>query len=252
MSRQDLACHAVPRNLELPMPESMYNEPSPGVRLPNFTEIGDLNALSVIVQDLSIIYDITTVAALPGYSNVILPGTRLGPRRNSPLRPDDRLKIQKVSLASPLVIVFEIASIATLLGVVATNVSRIETAILGYFNVISAGTDHQQRVQALEENKALAPERLREAQLRNAILEQQLRRITAEADLLERARAEVRDPALRSFNLPQRKITGRKRVDEATSADVADLLEEPVQRLLGYAGGEIEITGDYNTGYENY
>jgi hypothetical protein len=227
------------------MPESTFNDPSPGVRFPNFTDIGDLNALSVIVQDLSIIYDVTTVAALPGYSYVILPGTRLGPRRNSPLRPDDRLKVKKVSLASPLVIIFEIASVATLLGVIAANVSRIETAILGYFNVLSAGTDYQQRVQALEENKALAPERLREAQLRNAILEQRLRRITAEADLVERARAEVRDPAVRSFNLPQRRATGRKRVDQATSADVADLLEEPMQRLLGYAGGEIELAGDY-------
>lgn len=226
------------------MPESRANSPSPFVRFPNFTDIGDLNALSVIVQDLSVVYDISTVTALPGYSHVILPGTRLGPRRNSPLRPEDRLKVQKVSLASPLEIGFAIASIATLFGIVATNISRIEAAILGYFNVLSAGTAYEQRVQALAENRELAPERLREAQLRNAILERQLQLITSEAELVERARAEVHDPSRRSFELPQRRTTGRKRIDEATAADVADLLEEPIQRLFGYAGGEIQIGSD--------
>lgn len=223
------------------MPESEVDSVSLVVRFPNFTDLGDLSALSVVVQDLSVIYDITTVTSLPGYSYAVLPGTRLGPRRNSPLRAEDRLKIQKVSLASPFEIVFAIASIAAEVGLIATAISRIEAAVLGYFNVLSAGTDYQQRVQTLAENRALAPDRLRNVHLRNAILEQQLRIITAEADLVERAHAEVRDPALRAFNDPERRRTGRKYVADATSADVADLLDEPIQRLLGYGGGEMEI-----------
>ena len=59
------------------MPDSAENIASPLVRFPNFTDIGDLHSLSIIVQDLSLIYDVTTVAVLPGYGQVVMPQCRL-------------------------------------------------------------------------------------------------------------------------------------------------------------------------------
>ncbi len=49
------------------MPDSREVIASPLVRFPNFVDLGDLHSLSIIVQDLSLIYDVTAVAVLPGY-----------------------------------------------------------------------------------------------------------------------------------------------------------------------------------------
>src|SRR5215831_9605557 len=92
---------------------------SPFIRFPNFTDLGDLNSFSIVVQDLSTIYDVTAVAVLPGYEQVLMPSIRLGPRRRSPLRGEDRLLVKSVSLSSPLEIVFWVMSASSAFGVAA-------------------------------------------------------------------------------------------------------------------------------------
>jgi len=220
--------------------------PSPLVRFPSFTDLGDLNSLSIVIQDLSIIYDVTAVAVLPGYGRVRMPSTRLGPRRWSPLRAEDRLKVKRVSLASPLEIVFFLAGLSTAVGSGAIAGSRVLRAVKAWVDVLAAGVDLDQREQALEENRALAPERLREAQLSNALREQQLRRVTAEADIIERARNEILglhgDSEYESAS--SRGVGVHRDAGSLTSIDFAELLDEPMQRLLGYGGGELEVVGD--------
>ena len=219
---------------------------SPLVRFPHFTELGDLNALSIVVQDLSLIYDITAVAVLPGYSHVRMPAVRIGPRRRSPLRGEDRLLVKRVSLSSPLEIVFWVMSVSSSLGIMAGSFNRVASAVKAWIDVLSAGVDLQQRRQALELNRALAPEALHEAQLRNALLERQVRQVSVPLDsgLVERARVELRDPL--SAPEPRRDRAGKHRRNAGTmsSLEFAQLLEEPVERLLGYAGGQLQIAGD--------
>lgn len=242
-------------NPEVPMP-------SPVVRFPNFTELGDLNSFSVIVQDLSLIYDVTAVAVLPGYERVRMPWTRLGPRRASPLRQDDRLLVKSVSLSSPLVIVFDIIPYLAAIGIGSESITRLATAVKSWIDVLTAGVDLQQRKQALEQNRTLAPYQLEAAQLRNALLEQKLRHVGAPpgSELVERARMGMLDvqPASElevspfdelddsELGEPRRsRFSSYKRsAGSMTSQDFAELLDEPVDRLLGYAGGEMEVAGD--------
>lgn len=211
--------------------------PSPLVRFPNFTEFGDLNALSIVVQDLSTIYDVTTVAVLPKYALTRMPITRIGPRRRSPLRVEDRLKVKRVSLASPLEIIF--------LLLTAGGVARAAKA---WLDVLAAGQDVRRRSQELEENRALAPEYLHEAQLRNDLLEQRIRRARAEADLMEQAGLEFLDPESASpdLALPRYARPYRPTAAELSSQDIAELLNEPMRRLLAYGGGELQVAGDEN------
>src|SRR5690348_13113066 len=85
---------------------------SPLVRFPNFTDLGDLSSLAIVIQDLSIIYDFTAMAVLPGYEQVYVPAAWIGPRRYSPLDEEDKLKVSSVSLSSPLEVVFYVAMAA--------------------------------------------------------------------------------------------------------------------------------------------
>jgi hypothetical protein len=230
---------------------------SPFVRFPNFTELGDLNSLSIVVQDLSTIYDVTAVAVLPGYERVRMPSTRLGPRRLSPLRGEDRLIVRSVSLSSPLDIVFWVTT-AGILGVAADRIAR---AVKAWIDVLSAGVDLQQRRQALDHNRNLDPYQLEEAELRNALLREQVRRITVppESELVDDARAELRDPSSaprsREWRTPdsepdpgrERRGSHQRSAGSMTSLEFAELLAEPVDRLLGYAGGELEVAGNQET-----
>jgi hypothetical protein len=229
---------------------------SPLVRFPNFTDLGDLNSLSIVVQDLSTIYDVTAVAVLPGYERVPMPSTRLGPRRLSPLRGGDRLLVKNVSLSSPLEIVFWVASASSGLGVTAMSFNRVARAVKGWIDVLIAGVDLQQRKQALDHSRDLAPYQLQEAELRNALLQQQLRDVTAppESRLVDEARAESRDPGSaprhrKWQDSPTRvlRVNYRRPAGTMSSLEFAELLDEPVERLLGYAGGELEVAGDQGT-----
>lgn len=228
------------------MPSSQPPAPSPLVRFPTFSDLGDLNSLSIVIQDLSAVYDVTAVAVLPGYERVPMPATRLGPRRRSPLRAEDRLQVRGVSLGSPLEIVFCV----TYLSVAATALaSRVAHAAKAWIDVLAAGVDLNQRRQALELNRALAPEQLNEVQLRNALLEQDLRRVT-EPDLVSAAREEFRGfideldrDAESSVGRPYRSTAS-----QMTSGDFADLLQEPMERILGYGGGQLEVAGHEDHG----
>jgi hypothetical protein len=221
-------------------------EPSPTIRFPRFTDFGDLNSLSIVIQDLSLTYDVTAVTILPGYGRVRMPTTRFGPRRWSLLEVQDRLKLKRVSLASPLEIAFDTTGISLAISGVALAANRVLVAVKAFTDVLAAGVDIHQREQALEENRELAPERLRQANLSNDLLEQQVRRAAAEADLIERARDEIlglRPP-------PEDNITahdssrGQRTVGALASAEIAELLDEPIRRILGYCGGELEVYGD--------
>ncbi len=220
--------------------------PSPMVRFPRFTDFGDLNSLSIVIQDLSVTYDVTAIAVLPGYGQVRMPATRVGPRRWSRLRAEDRLKVKRASLASPLEIAFAVAEVSMAVGGVAVAVNRVLVAVKTWVDVLAAGVDLDQRRQALEENRTLATQRRREAELSNALREQQLRRATAEGDLVERARDEIL--GLRRLPDDETSVSRGRRVRRTagslTSVEFAELLDEPMQRLLGYAGGELEVAGD--------
>jgi hypothetical protein len=196
---------------------------SPLLRFPNFTELGDLNSLSIVIQDLSIVYEVSAVAVLPVYGQVLMPMTRIGPRRQSLLRIEDRLKVRRVSLASPFELVF---------GVV-TGVPAALAVMKTFLDILAKGTDIAQRRQVLAESRALEPERLREAELRNEILEQRLRRVTGEADLIEQIGS--------GYLAPPRERRHRTAARQLTAQEFAELLDEPLRRLLSYGGGVLEI-----------
>ena len=143
---------------------------SPVVRFPNFTDLEDLNSLSIVIQDLSVIYDVSAVAVSPDYGYVLMPTTRIGPRRHSPLRAADRLRVKSVSPSSPLVMVFYLA----------ISVRGTLAIAKAFLDVLAKGTDIIGRIQVLGEDRALARERTRGARLRNDILEERLRRVRAE------------------------------------------------------------------------
>jgi hypothetical protein len=220
--------------------------PSPTIRFPRFTDLGDLNSLSIVIQDLSLIYDVAAIAVLPGYRQIRMPETRFGPRRWSPLRAEDRLKVKHVSLASPLQIMFDVAGFSMAVSGIASAVNRVIVAVKSWTDILAAGVDIDQREQALAENRELAPVRLRQAELSNVLLEQRVRRATAEADLVDIARDEilhVRRPQGEEIPL-SRRARGRHTVASLTNGDIAELLDETIRRLLGYSGGELEVDGD--------
>lgn len=238
------------------MPESADIIASPLVRFPNFTDLGDLHSLSIIIQDLSLIYDVTTVAVLPGYGRVLMPTTRLGPRRHSPLRDTDLLSVKTVSLSSPLEIVFAVTGT---LGVTGLSLKRLAVAAKAWIDVLAAGLDLQERKLALDQSRALAPLQLQlqEAQLRNQFSAERLRHVTApeEYDLIGQARErtleyEERRPFQDAESdeefLPRRDRVGRHRkpADSMSNLEFAELLGDPMDRVLGYSGGELEVAGD--------
>jgi len=218
---------------------------SPAVKFPRFTDFGDLSSLSIVTQDLSLTYDVTAIAVLPGYERMSMPSNRLGPRRWSSLRAEDRLKIRRISLGSPLEIIFGVGGASASIAGVAAATNRILVAVKAWTDVLAAGLDIRERRRALDENRALAPERLHEIQLVNALKEQQVRRATAEADLVESARNEILQTgtiALREIGVVER--PKKRRATELSSLDYAELLDEPIRRILGYGGGELEIDED--------
>jgi hypothetical protein len=215
-------------------PDYPFASSSANLRFPNFADPADLSHFSVIIQDLSYTYDITAVAILQDYRHVRLPSTRLGPRRWSLLWSDDRIHVNTMRLGSPLE-----------LGLIVLGIGSGPRIMKAWINVLGAGLDVGARVQALQENRKLAPERLREAQLNNDLTAQRVRRVTAEADLVERARDEIlgvdQDESLESD------LSGLDELPPDTTPRtvyIAQLLEDPMRRILGYGGGELEITDD--------
>ena len=171
------------------MPEPNDILASPLVRFPNFTDLGDLHSLSVIIQDLSLIYEVTTVAVLPGYERVIMPSTRLGPRRRTLLYDTDLLPVKAVSLSSPLEIIF---AITASLGATGLSLNRLAVAAKTWIGVLAAGLDFQERKLALDRSRALAPLQLEleEARLRNELVAERLRRVVVppQDNLVDQAR----------------------------------------------------------------
>lgn len=219
-----------------------FSSLSPLIRFPNFSETSpDLNELSVLIQDLSLIYDVTGVAVLPEYGEIRMPRYSLGPRRNSPLREEDRLRVKRISLASPFVLVFYVtyASVGSL-GVL--------SVVKSFIDVLSKGLDVYERARVIGLNRALAREELREARLRNDIRETKLQRIRGEPS----SPPEASDQGLRLVvpTVPQLVSTEpptRERgipASQVDSTSFAQLIDEPIRRVLEHGGGELEITGD--------
>ncbi len=219
-------------------------ELSTALRFPGFTEVGDLNSLSIVAQDLSLTYDIVAVAILPGYERVPMPTTRFGPRRWSELSAEDRLPVKRISFSSPLEMIFGIGG--AIIGGAATANNRILIALKGWTDFLAAGQDRRERRQALEESRAMAPERLREIQLTNALKEQHLRRATVEADLMEHARDEILRPQIANVGEVNRANPPRqqRRARDLTVEDYVELLDDPMRRILYFGGGELEIEDD--------
>jgi hypothetical protein len=207
---------------------------SPIVRFPNFREFTDLNSLSIVIQDLSVIYDVTTITVSPQYGNVSMPTTRIGPRRYSVLRPEDRLIIKRVSLSSPLETVFYTA----------ISAPSILLSLKTFLDVLAKGTDIAGRIQTLNENRSLRSERLREAQLRNDILAEGLRRTRTENDLFESTIQEYSGSGSGSLEESRPRNIGHRTARDLTAQDSAQLIDEPMHRLYYYGGGELEIAGD--------
>jgi hypothetical protein len=211
--------------------------------VPRFTDLGDLNALSIVVQDLSLIYDVSAVAVLPGCGQMLMPDVRFGPRRWSPLRADDRRKVGRISLASPLAMVFDVAGLMTTVNGMAVVANRVLVAVKTWQDILAAGLDIQERERSISENRRMAPSRLREGELSNNLLAQQVRRATAEADIVEAARDGIVIRLMGEEPTHGRLERVRHTAASLSNAQYAQLLEEPIQRLLGYSGGEIEISG---------
>jgi hypothetical protein len=217
---------------------------SPVIRFPGFADFTDLNALSIVIQDLSLIYDVSAIAVLPEYGHVEMPDSRFGPRRWSPLGEGDRIKVARISLASPLVMVFNVAELAATVSGIMVVANRVLVAAKTWQDILAAGTDIKQREQAIAENRKMAPARLREVKLNNELLEQQVRRARAEADVVEAARDEILklQSSVRKESSGNEVETARHTAASLNNADFAYLLDEPIQRLLEHSGGEIEIS----------
>jgi hypothetical protein len=243
------------------MPEPNNILASPVVRFPNFVDLGDLHSLSVVIQDLSLIYEVTTAAVLPGYEHVLMPSTRLGPRRRTLLNSADLLPVKTVSLSSPLEVVFAVSGA---LGASGLGLKRLAVSAKAWIDVLSAGLDFQERKQALDRNRALAPLQLELeiARLRNELAQERLRRVVAppEDALVDQARrGSLEYRPINGGGPPPRlndevegefppKLGGvgrhRKPVGLTDNTELAELLEDPMDRVLGYSGGELEVAGD--------
>ena len=241
------------------MPEPNDILASPLVRFPNFTDLGDLHSLSVIIQDLSLIYEVTTVAVLPGYERVIMPSTRLGPRRRTLLYDTDLLPVKTVSLSSPLEIIF---AITASLGATGLSLNRLAVAAKTWIGVLASGLEFQERKLALDRSRALAPLQLEleEARLRNELVAERLRRVVAppQDNLVDQARRGTLEYGADRGELPsgpddledefppRPNDVGRHRrfAGSMDTQEFAELLEDPMDRVLGYSGGELEVAGD--------
>jgi hypothetical protein len=243
------------------MPESGDILATPVVRFPNFSDLGDLHSLSVIIQDLSLIYEVTTVALLPGYERVPMPNTRLGPRRRTLLYGTDLLSVKTVSLSSPLEVVFAVTGA---LGATGLSLNRLAVAAKAWIDVLAAGLNFQERKLALDRSRALAPLQLEldEARLRNELAAERLRRVVAppEDTLVDQARRGTLDyradsrgePSLRANDdsedefPPRPNDVGRHQrfAGSMDTLEFAELLEDPMIRVLGYSGGELEVAGN--------
>lgn len=123
----------------------------------------------------------------------------------------------------------------------ATAVGGAPGVLKAWAEVLSAGLDLRERVQALEESRALAPKRLRPAELNNELTEQKLRQAWAQADIAEKARDEILGvgeggkPEELPFDSP-------RRANSLTADEFARLLDDPIRRILDYGGGTLQIT----------
>jgi hypothetical protein len=219
--------------------------PSLKLQFPNFPETIDLSHLSVIIQDLSVTYDVTAVATLPNYGYVQMPAYQLGPRRWSILYKEDRIQVEKIRLASPLLLI---------LGAIGVGGPRI---LKSWAGVLSAGQNIYERAQVIRENRALAPHRERAAKLDNELIEQKLRIARAQADIAEKTRDKIlaNEPDRVTDNQPDRVPTNQqdrvpteiRRSSRANSLEAEEftiLLDAPIRRILEYGGGELQITPD--------
>lgn len=190
-----------------------------------------------------------------------MPSTRLGPRRRTLLYDTDLLSVKTVSLSSPLEIVF---AVTASLGATGLSLNRLAVAAKNWIGVLAAGLDFQERKLALDRSRALAPLQLEldEARLRNELAAERRRRVVVppQDNLVDQARqgtfeyrtdSEGELPSGPDDNiedeLPPRPNDAGRQPRFAGSMDThefAELLEDPMDRLLGYSGGEMEVAGD--------
>lgn len=190
----------------------------------------DLSRLSIIIQDLSLTYEVTAVATLPTYGNVRMPVNQFRARRWSLLYEEDRVHVRTVTLASPLILILA-----------AMGVGGAPRVLKAWADVLSAGLDLRERAQALEENRALAPHRLRAVELNNKSTEQKLSRERAEADIVEKSRDEILGVG-QGGDSRELSIDTSRRASSLTADEFALLLDDPIRRILRYGGGELEMT----------
>lgn len=204
--------------------------PSLSLRFSRFPELVDLSRLSMIIQDVSLTYEVTAVAMLPTYGNVRMPDNQLGPRRWSLLYEEDRVQVRTVTLASPLILILA-----------AIGVGGAPRALKAWADVLSAGLDLRERAQALVENRALAPHRLRAAKVNIELTEQKIRLARAHADIIEKSRDEILDVGQGGDSI-ELSIHSPRRANSLTTDEFARLLDDPIRRILRYGGGTLEIT----------
>lgn len=177
------------------------------------------------------------------------------------MRDYDVLPVKTVSLSSPLQIVFAITGTIGLTGL---SLNRLAVAAKAWIDVLAAGLDLQERKEALDRGRTLAPLHLQEAQLRNEFLTARLRRVTApsqyglvdqarrgtleypdDRDEFEPRRPEYPDDGDDEFEPTRHYVAPPQRfADSMSTLEFAELLGEPVDRMLGYSGGEWEVAGD--------
>jgi hypothetical protein len=144
-----------------------------------------------------------------------------------------------MSLASPLILVFA-----------ALGVGGAPRVLKAWADVLSAGLDIRERAQALRVNRDFDPERLQAVRVNNELTEQNLRYARARADLVEHARDKIlgigQDGELDQepdedgeFRRSEGGVS--RSADSLAEEDFAALLDPPMNRLLRYGGGEIEI-----------
>jgi hypothetical protein len=171
------------------------------------------------------------------------------------------LSVKTVSLSSPLQIVF---AVTASLGATGMSLNRLAVAAKTWIDVLAAGLDFQERKLALDRNRALASLQLEldEARLRNELAAERLRRVVAppQDNLVDQARRgtlEYRadnedelpsgpnEDTEAEFPPGSNEVGSYQRfAGSMDTGEFAELLQDPMDRVLGYSGGELEVAGD--------
>jgi hypothetical protein len=224
------------------------------VRFPQIEDREEFNNFLILLSDLNAIYEITAMTSLDRYQESWFP-TEVRPRRRSRLRPEDRPRISAASLQSPLDLVLGIPDEA-IWTAVGTIVSGGLLAAIRFQKIITAGLDIRERKKLMSYREREAAARAEAAELENDRTRQSIRVLTVQADALEALRSQVLEPQAGAdyvgrlvpepvdiaVEVGTRTRVARRRLLEVSDEQKAEVLEDPIRRLIALSNDVVETT----------